>query len=89
MTVLGLPRRAFLRIAVGLVVVCLSAGAVAANAGWQRMEDLRVVCQTVFEDHKFDFQGYHWGWLPPAWVCEFRAEDGREYERRLPFGQRE
>jgi hypothetical protein len=81
-------RRTLFRTAVGGAVIAVSAGAVACNAGWQRMEDLRVACQMVFEEDKFDFQGYHWGWLPPAWVCEFRAEYGRTYERRLPFGRR-
>ena len=76
------------------------AGLVTVNGGWQRMEDLAVACQHVFEENKHEFKGYHWGWTSPGWVCEFHGrpcrprdgpacEEGKPHERRLPFGRRD
>lgn len=62
---------------VGAVVVGL-------NAAWQAAEDIDLACADVFEERKTEQVGYHWDWLPPAWVCDY--SDGTE--RPLPFGQR-
>jgi hypothetical protein len=80
--------RGLLRLLIGVAVLSLATFAVAANAGWQRMEGIDGACTRVFEQDKTAFRGYHWEWLPPAWVCEFDMRDGSHVERRLPFGER-
>ncbi len=88
-TINGVSRRkAFWRVLVVTVFLSGAAGTIGANASWQRMEGTDGECARIYEESKTELVGYHWDWLPPAWVCEFKGRAGIPSQRRLPFGQR-
>jgi hypothetical protein len=82
------PRKVVLRALVAALLLLGLSFVIGANAGWQRMEGITEACARIYEEHKTEIRGYHWDWLPPAWVCEFDDRTGIPRERRLPFGQR-
>lgn len=83
-----LRRRALAWAVVAVVAVAVVAVPLGLSAMWQRKEGVDAACARIYENDKTELSGYRWGWMPPAWVCEYDASGGKRYERRLPFGQR-
>lgn len=70
-----------------LALVTMLAVVVGASALRYRQEDVSAECARVFEDRKTEPSGYHWGWLPPGWRCEYESQEVSE-EHRLPVFRR-